>query len=664
MCHFDTINETRVKVLPNTMSQTAPQDDLLEKLDRKTVLNAWKNFINARTDPNRLVRPTIADSWRRCAELGIDAHAQRATKIGEADQVDELRDANKALLNATQNTWQLLSQHLLASDSILILSDNEGVILDVKGNSEIVAAAAKEHVAPGFDWSEHAAGTNAVGTALAAESPTVVRSVEHYCQAAKLWDCAAAPIRDLADGEIIGVLDITSVGELNNSHALSFAITAAKQIEHTLHSLELARSVELLSWYRKIESRFRDKAAVLLDRKGRVIVSNNIAASVQYPDRFEIENSVPLPNQGQLNIQQIQRYDWDDDEIATAPNEWSGGLVVVEPTNELASTGTSFRNTHPAFDKIITANTHFIECIDAAERMAKAHSPVLINGETGSGKELFASAIHACSERAEGPFVAVNCGTLTQELAASELFGYESGAFTGAAKQGRLGKFEEANKGTLFLDEIAELPQDVQAHLLRVLQDNVVTRVGSNTPKQVDVRVIAATNKNLQDETDAGRFRLDLLYRLKVLSLDLLPLRNRKDDIPLLAERFLERMNATYGLGQKSLSPGVLDQLVAYNWPGNVRELHGIVESIYILNRATVLTTEHLPKDFQFQPRHIAETRLEPAPKAVNDLDSIEKQFIAQALNDNQLSLEAIAQQLGISRSTLYRKMKRYGLSR
>lgn len=645
------------------MSQMPAQNDPLEKLDRKSVSSAWKNYINARTDPSRLVRPTIADSWQRCADQGIDAHAQRAEWIGDEQAVEALRDANRAMMDATQNTWQLLSQHLLASDSILILSDKEGVILDVKGNSEIVDAAAKEHVAPGFDWSEQAAGTNAVGTALALEAPTVVRSVEHYCEAAKLWDCAAAPIRDLADGEVIGVLDITSVGELNNSHALSFAITAAKQIEHTLHSLELARSVELLSWYRKIESRYRDKAAVLVDRKGRVIVTNNIAANIQYPDKFEIENHEPTTYQGQLTLRQTIHYEWDDENLSLAPTEWSGGLLIVEPEESAGQLRPS-RDTHPAFEKIITANPRFIECIDAAERMAHAHSPVLINGETGSGKELFASAIHACSDRASEPFIAVNCGTLTQELAASELFGYESGAFTGAARQGRLGKFEEANKGTLFLDEIAELPQDVQAHLLRVLQDNVVTRVGGNTPKQVDVRVIAATNKNLQRETDEGRFRLDLLYRLKVLSLDLPPLRERKDDIPLLIERFLERMNATYGLGQKSLSPELLQHLIAYDWPGNVRELHGIIESIYILNRASLLTTEHLPKDFQFQSHTPTAASSSENQDEVGNLDNVEKRFIAQALADNSLGLEAIAQQLGISRSTLYRKMKRYKLSR
>ena len=645
------------------MTHSPPQDDSLDKLDRKTVANAWKNYVNARTDPSRLVRDSIADSWQRCAEIGVDPHTQRAALIGDEQQVEALCEAKKALLEATQNTWQLLSQHLLASDSILILSDDQGVILDVKGNSEIVDAAAKEHVAPGFDWSEQTAGTNAVGTALALEAPTVVRSVEHYCEAAKLWDCAAAPIRDLADGEVIGVLDITSVGELNNSHALSFAITAAKQIEHTLHSLELARSVELLSWYRKIESRYRDAAAVLVDRKGRVIVTNNIGAGIHYPEKFLLENHAPVSHQGSLSLKQVIEYDWGDEELPLAPNEWNGGLIIVEPQADFTKVA-PLRDTHPAFDKIITANPDFIACIDAAERMARAHSPVLINGETGSGKELFASAIHACSDRADGPFIAVNCGTLTQELAASELFGYESGAFTGAAKQGRLGKFEEANKGTLFLDEIAELPQDVQAHLLRVLQDNVVTRVGSNTPRQVDVRVIAATNKNLQTETDEGRFRLDLLYRLKVLMLDLPPLRQRKDDISLLADRFLERMNATYGLGQKSLSPELLQQLKAYDWPGNVRELHGVIESIYILNRATLLTTEHLPKDFQFHRPAANEVTENGVHDKVSDLDSVEKQFIAQALADNDVSLESIAQQLGISRSTLYRKMKRYQLSR
>ena len=638
-------------------------DNSLDTLDRKLVSNAWKDFVQSQNKPNRLVRQTIADSWERCAGAGIDAKQQRAPLFGSDEDLAQLRLANRALMDATQNTWQLLSQHLLASDSILVLTDSQGVMLDIKGNEEIIAGAANEHVAPGFDWSEQAAGTNAVGTALELEAPTVVRSVEHYCEAAKLWDCAAAPIRDLGDGEIIGVLDITSVGELNNSHALSFAITAAKQIEHTLHSLELARSVELLSWYRKVESRYRDKPALLLDRKGRVIVSTTAAAKFEYPEKFHIEHNLPSANQSHLNVQQIIEYQWADDDAPNAPGEWSGGLVIVEPL-PLNQEPPSLRHTHPAFEKIITANTHFIETIDAAERMAKAHSPVLLNGETGSGKELFASAIHECSDRSNGPFVAVNCGTLTKELASSELFGYEGGAFTGASTKGRRGKFEEANHGTLFLDEIGELPKDVQAHLLRVLQDNVVTRVGGNNATQVDVRVIAATNKNLQTETDSGKFRLDLFYRLKVLSLNLIPLRERKDDIPLLVAKFLERMHATYGLGQKSISPDLLNQLTQHQWPGNVRELHGVIESIYILNRAPLLTASHLPEEFQLGGNHQSSTQTEIIQSNGANLDNAEKQLIANALTDNQMNLETIASQLGISRSTLYRKMKRYGLSR
>ena len=258
----------------------------------------------------------------------------------------------------------------------------------------------------------------------------------------------------------------------------------------------------------------------------------------------------------------------------------------------------------------------------------------------------------------------MNCGTLTKELASSELFGYEGGAFTGASTKGRRGKFEEANHGTLFLDEIGELPKDVQAHLLRVLQDNVVTRVGGNNATQVDVRVIAATNKNLQTETDSGKFRLDLFYRLKVLSLNLIPLRERKDDIPLLVAKFLERMHATYGLGQKSISPDLLNQLTQHQWPGNVRELHGVIESIYILNRAPLLTASHLPEEFQLGGNHQSSTQTEIIQSNGANLDNAEKQLIANALTDNQMNLETIASQLGISRSTLYRKMKRYGLSR
>jgi DNA-binding NtrC family response regulator len=253
--------------------------------------------------------------------------------------------------------------------------------------------------------------------------------------------------------------------------------------------------------------------------------------------------------------------------------------------------------------------------------------------------------------------LAVNCGTLTRELAASELFGYEAGAFTGAAPKGRAGKFEEADGGTLFLDEIGELPLDVQVGLLRVLQDNVVLRVGGNQERKVKVRIIAATNRDLEEDVAAGRFRLDLLYRLKVLSLRVPPLRERLDDLQMLV---VTRLHEAYGLGRKRVAPALLAALEAHAWPGNVRELHGVVESMYVLSDSDELTPADLPEGFALS--RVVEAGALPA-EAPRSISRMARAAIEAELAANGNNLSEVARRLGISRSTLYRKIKRYGLN-
>jgi transcriptional regulator with PAS, ATPase and Fis domain len=302
-----------------------------------------------------------------------------------------------------------------------------------------------------------------------------------------------------------------------------------------------------------------------------------------------------------------------------------------------------------------------MDCIDVAARMAQSRAPVLLTGESGSGKELFAAAIHASSFVSGGPFVAVNCGTLSKELAVTELLGYEPGAFTGASPKGRPGKFEQADRGTIFLDEIGELSTEVQVHLLRVLQDHVVVRVGGNNTRQTNVRVIAATNRNLESEAAAGRFRTDLYYRLKVLNLSLPPLRERVKDIELLARRYIRRLHENYGLGIKTISRPLLLAMEHYHWPGNVRELHGVLERMYILSGNPTLTLQDLPRDID-QLATVQGSRV--VATANQKLDQIEANAIRSVLAQSGSSLSQIARQLGISRTTLYRRMKMYDIAR
>lgn len=635
-----------------------------DAFDPKRVGDAWRACVEGRPYARRDVRDVIAESWERCRTGGVDPREQRAPHLGAG--LDAARSANAELLHAAQSTWELLSASLIASDSIFIVASPEGVLLDVRGNAELVEAAAREHVAPGYDWSESASGTNAVGTALATDRPTLVRTTEHFCEGAKIWDCAASLVRDLSDGTLLGVLDVTSIGDLSDSHTLALAVTAAQQIEHTLHSQDLARSVQLLNWYRSAAAQWRDRPTLLLDRKGRVITASDAAQTLAapLPDACSVENGRPriAPGAG-LRVTEFHAYRWPRDlELGHVPSDWEGGVIAVEP--ERSAGGAPGRATHepaPAFARIITADPALQATMRQAARMARANSPILITGETGCGKEVFASAIHASSNVAGGPFVAVNCGTLTKELATSELLGYEPGAFTGASAQGRRGKFEEADGGTLFLDEVGELPADVQVHLLRVLQDNVVVRVGGNTERRVSVRILAATNRDLDRDAAEGRFRSDLYYRLKVLSLTLPPLRERRDDVPLLVEAFLRRLQGTYGLGARSASPELLEALRSHDWPGNVRELQGLVESLYVLSTRPLLTTADLPDRFREQ---IREQQVQTTADVPAGLDRVERDAIARELALGGRSMAEVAKRLGISRSTLYRKIKQYELDR
>jgi len=646
-----------------------------DRLYRRQVERAWQAMIDHGPSANLQVRDVIRDSWLRCVHLGIEPKGQKPRARGVGDSLEALRHANEELLQASENTWRVLGDILSQSHSCLLVADASGTLLDVRGSAALVDRAARDCIAPGYAWSELSAGTNAVGTALALNAPAEVHSAEHFLSVAKIWSCSAAPVRDAIDGSMLGVVDVTSVGENHQTHCLALAVTAAHQIEQTLHSRELARAVQLLHWYQTSGGRWSQQAVVVVDRKGRIVTANDLARA-WFAD---CRDCTPL-ERGRQFLNVVGEPTLADCAAALPPrtrvvgiepfagrgSAWEGGLLVLEPVREsksLARPGLSPRTTPEvadAFVHITGRNAALVELKRRAARMARAGAPVLLLGESGAGKELFARAIHQASPVAAGPLLAVNCGTLTRELAASELFGYEAGAFTGAAPKGRAGKFEEADGGTLFLDEIGELPLDVQVGLLRVLQDNVVLRVGGNQERKVKVRIIAATNRDLEEDVAAGRFRLDLLYRLKVLSLRVPPLRERLDDLPMLIERFVTRLDEAYGLGHKRVSPALLAALEVHAWPGNVRELHGVVESMYVLSDGDELTPADLPEGFALPRATEAGALPAEAPRSISRMA---RAAIQAELAANGNNLSEVARRLGISRSTLYRKIKLYGLN-
>ncbi len=293
---------------------------------------------------------------------------------------------------------------------------------------------------------------------------------------------------------------------------------------------------------------------------------------------------------------------------------------------------------------------------------------VLVTGESGTGKELVARALHAESSRASGPFVALNCSALPNELIESELFGHVRGAFTGADRD-RDGLFEAAHKGTLFLDEIGDLAAPAQAKLLRALEERVVVRVGANTPTPVDVRLIAATNRPLDSLISEGLFREDLLYRLKVVTIELPPLRERREDIPILASEFLAHFSAAHKRAIGGLSEGARRALLAYDWPGNVRELRNVMERAVVLGEGDVVETHHLPAqviggDSTIGPTDAAIAELPFTEARSRALESFERAFLSAALERHGGNISATARTLGMHRQSLQKTLRRLGISR
>ncbi len=310
------------------------------------------------------------------------------------------------------------------------------------------------------------------------------------------------------------------------------------------------------------------------------------------------------------------------------------------------------------FHDLISKSSKMQEIFELSRTIAKSNSNILILGESGTGKELLARAIHNESLRAAGPFIPVSCVALTETLLESELFGHEKGAFTDAIAQ-KKGKFELADGGTIFLDEIGDISPKLQLSLLRVLQEKEFTRVGGTRPIKVDVRIIAATNRDLKKAVEEGKFRDDLYYRLNVISIEIPPLRERKEDIPVLVRHFIEKFNIEMGKKIERISEEALDILMKYDWPGNVRELENVIERAMVITKDNFIKAEELHLSPQVMKEKDTSTPLEE-----KTLKAIERQHILRILDENNWNIQKSAEVLGIDRVTLYNKIKKYNLKR
>ncbi|MGK7377315.1 sigma-54 interaction domain-containing protein [Planococcus sp. 1R117A] len=352
--------------------------------------------------------------------------------------------------------------------------------------------------------------------------------------------------------------------------------------------------------------------------------------------------------------------------INSAPGEYIGVILlfkeiksVRKKLNDMVGANAAFQ-----FEQILYRSPEMNQLIHQAKISAQNEANILIEGESGTGKEMVAQAIHNYSNRSKGPFVAIDCSSIPRDLVESELFGYIEGAFTGAIKGGRMGKFELANGGTIFLDEIGEMPLEMQARLLRVIQSRQVVRVGSNEQLPIDIRIISATNRNLEEEVEKKNFRLDLFYRLNVIQLSVPPLRKRNHDILLLAQSFVQKASAREMKKQARITPSVVEVLENYSWPGNVRELENVIERAVVLSD-DVIDLVHLPERLHRQElsagkqeAHLPADFLTPTISA--SLKEVEINTIIDAVNSCKGNITLAAKKLGISRTTVYKRLKQF----
>ncbi|MDU4890270.1 MAG: sigma 54-interacting transcriptional regulator [Clostridium sp.] len=385
--------------------------------------------------------------------------------------------------------------------------------------------------------------------------------------------------------------------------------------------------------------------------------SNEIGTIQEVSGHKMISMRVPMIINGELKgaIGRVMFKDIDNLKIL------NNKIMNLEQELEFYKNGIKAENTaQHTFDRLIGVDSGFREIVKFAEKVAKGDSSVLITGKSGTGKELLAEAIHNSSKRARMPFVKINCGAIPPELFESEMFGYEEGAFTGAKRTGKKGKFELADGGTVLLDEIGDMPLFMQVKLLRVLQEREIVRVGSNDVRKIDVRIIAATNKDLQSLTKEGKFREDLYYRLNVMHINIPTLKERIDDVEELAEHLRVKLCNKFGVYSEGISKEAIDYLKSYDWPGNVRELENVIErAINLLNAELIIMPEHLPKKILQANKEII---INQGKQLKHVTDELEKEMILQVLNESKGNKNEAAKKLGISRQGLYKKIKRLNL--
>lgn len=625
----------------------------------KELESMWKTFVDDNCQPDQ-IRHTVYQSWKRCQSYGVDPRQKRAQIALSDDQLAEWLKKSRMYQISLPILHDLATQ-IDGTGHLITLCDKDGRIIYLQGDAKVLREAEKMNFVPGADWSEKTAGTNAIGTSIATGQPIQILSFEHFCEGCHPWVCSSAPIKEPLTGQLIGVIDLTGPAQYAQPHTLGIAMLTSLIIQQRFAEVSIRTRQYLLDRFTRSINRWKNDALVVLDAALQVVDGNPEALSllqIDTPGEFwtiagmnELKTAILNGAQGQnefyLPSLRLQVF---AEEIVDH-FERAGFLLRLQRTEkQRANTLVRGKN----WSHIIGESPEFLYVIRQSQMVAPANVPVLITGESGTGKEQIAQSIHKASPRCRSAFIAVNCGAIPKELIASELFGYDAGTFTGGNPKGKKGKFEEANGGTLFLDEIGEMPLDLQVHLLRVLQEKEVVRLGASKSVPVDVRVIAATNQNLSELIQQGKFRPDLYYRLNVVELHLPPLRERGNDILLLCNHFARLFAEQYGKSVPVIDGEVLGFFREYHWPGNIREFKNVMEYAVLFSTDERIRMSDLPNSLQ---QNIKQKNRKESP-----LESEEKKLISRLIREANGNLSEVARRCNIARTTLYRKMNKYNI--
>jgi transcriptional regulator with PAS, ATPase and Fis domain len=621
---------------------------------------------------------SIRESHQRSQEYGINkTHKYPKHQLSPAELEHQLK-LHKNLLEISLPFLKQLYDSVKGSGFFINLTDSEGCILAIIGDDEIIKEAENLKMEKGAYMDESSIGTNSMGISIHEGKPVQITASEHFISAYHKWTCSAAPI--IINEEVIACLNMTGFAHNVHPHSLGMVISAANAIENRLKEQSIRKKLETTNQFAfammnnltfgviainiKDEIEWvNDTACRMINTRRMSLIQKDISDIISDWGRIRriiLNELLFIDEPANFNIPHIsERFLFNAYVIRGEENTMHGFLITFRQFSRVVDLIKKYSGFHTKFnfDNMFAESSSMKKLKNDAIKVAKKQSTVLLSGESGTGKEVIAQSIHNASLCKDSPFIAINCGAISESLIESELFGYEDGAYTGAHKGGSPGKFELANHGTIFLDEIGDMPIDMQVKLLRTIQESSITRIGGKKEIKLELRIIAATNKDLEEEVKLGKFRLDLYYRLNVIHLQIPPLRERKDDILPMARYFSAQKAEKSGRPMLRIDSTFEELLIKYDWPGNVRELENIIERFivmdgdysFMMNKSKPNNTQNNFNNDIAVPNYENKT-----------LEEIEKEAIQTCLKTYNNNISKTAKSLNISRNTLYLKLKQY----